>query len=131
MIICQTFFSRCSNCPASKTLRRSNKVSPNGAFNINLKSVHVACQESGYTGFKKIFSSLNLPQPVTRKQLNNLLKPAEASANRALSSSKNVTRKLVLLIQKENPGSVTMLELPEKIARCSSQCGWYIAKTWP
>ena len=34
MIICQTFFSRCSNCPASKTLRRSSKVSPNGAFNI-------------------------------------------------------------------------------------------------
>ena len=113
MIICQTFFFIFFNCPASKTLRRSSKVSPNGAFNINLKSVHVACQESGYADFKKIFSSLNLPQPVTRKPFNNLLKPAEASADRALSSSKNVTRKLILLIQIENPGSVTMLELPD------------------
>ena len=59
--LCQTFFSKCSNCSASKTFRSSNKVSPNGAFDINLKSVHAACQGSGYAGFKKICSSLDLP----------------------------------------------------------------------
>ena len=52
--LCQTFCSKCSNCSASKTFRSSNKVSPNGAFDINLKSVHAACQDSGYAGFKKI-----------------------------------------------------------------------------
>ena len=41
--LCQTFFSKCSNCLASKTFRSSNKVSPNGAFDINLKSVHPVC----------------------------------------------------------------------------------------
>ena len=113
--LCQTFFSKCSNCSASKTFRSSNKVSPNGAFDINLKSVHAACQGSGYAGFKKICSSLDLPQPVTKKPFNNLLKKtAEASANRALSSSKNAARKLILLMQKENPESVTMLELLDK-----------------
>ena len=105
--LCQTFFSNCSNCSASKAFRGSNKVSPNGAFDINLKSVHAACQGSGYAGFKKIGSSLDLPQPVTKKPFNNLLKKtAEASANRALSSSKNAARKLILLMQKENPESV-------------------------
>ena len=52
--LCQTFCSKCGNCSASKTFRSSNKVSPNGAFDINLKSVHAACQDSGYAGFKKI-----------------------------------------------------------------------------
>ena len=59
--LCQTFFSKCSNCSASKTFRSSNKVSPNGAFDINLKSVHVAFLGSGYAGFKNICSSLDLP----------------------------------------------------------------------
>ena len=73
------------------------------------------CKGSGYAGFKKICSSLDLPQPVTKKPFNNLLKKAaEASANRALSSSKNAARKLILLMQKENPESVTMLELLDK-----------------
>ena len=53
---------------------------------------------------------------MTKKPFNNLLKKtAEASANRALFSSKNAARKLILLMQKENPESVTMLlELPDK-----------------
>ena len=52
---------------------------------------------------------------MTKKPFDNLLKKtAEASANRALSSSKNAARKLILLMQKENPESVTMLELPDK-----------------
>ena len=52
---------------------------------------------------------------MTKKPFNNLLKKTvEASANRALSSSKNGTQKLILLIQKENSESVTMLELPDK-----------------
>ena len=59
--LCQTFFSKCSNCSASKTFRSSNKVSLNGAFDINLKSVHVAFLGSGYAGFKNICSSLDLP----------------------------------------------------------------------
>ena len=52
---------------------------------------------------------------MTKKPFNNLLKKtAEASANRALFSSKNAARKLILLMQKENPESVTMLELLDK-----------------
>ena len=54
-------------------------------------------------------------QPVTKKPFTNLLKqPAEASGNRISTSSKNVARKLILLMQIGNPESVTMLELPDK-----------------
>ena len=65
---------------------------------------------------------------MTKKPFNNLLKKtAEASANRALSSSKNAARKLILLMQKENPESVTMLELPDKkIVADAEQLVWTV-----
>ena len=65
---------------------------------------------------------------MTKKPFNNLLKKtAEASANRALFSSKNAARKLILLMQKENPESVTMLELPDKkIVADAEQLVWTV-----
>ena len=129
------FFQSAATVQLAKRLAiSSNKVSPNGAFDINLKSAHAACQGSGNAGFKKMCSSLDLPQPVTKKPFNNLTKKtAEKSANLALSSSKNAARKLIVLMQKENSESVTMLELPDKkiVADVAVIVERYMAKTWP
>ena len=50
-----TVFSKRSNCSASKIFISSAQVSSNRVFDINLKSVHAACNGSGYTGFKRLF----------------------------------------------------------------------------
>ena len=54
--LCQTVFSKRSNCSASKIFISSAKVSSYRAFDINLKSVHAACKGSGY---------LSLHQPIS------------------------------------------------------------------
>ena len=53
--LCQIVFSKRSNCSASKIFISSAQVSSNRVFDINLKSVHAACNGSGYTGFKRLF----------------------------------------------------------------------------
>ena len=106
--LAQIVFTKCSYC-AHVVEVCSSSTDGNCAYDTNIKSVHAACHGMGYAGLKKVSASLDLPEPVSKKPLNNICKNlSKASFENAATYMKNLGDKLFNSIQQEDPENIEL-----------------------
>lgn len=112
----QTLYTKCMNCSHTVYMETSTRkeLQP---YDVNIKSAHAAVQGMGYAGLKKVCTSLDLPEPVSKKPFNNICKTLAAAAlDKALSSMTHAAERLFVLIEEENPDKIITLQDGRKVA---------------
>ena len=109
--LAQVVYTICKSCLHKVSMKTSSKVGRK-PYDVN-----AAVQGMGYAGLKKVCTSLDLPEPVSKKPFNNMCKQLAATVlDKALSSMSRAADRLFKLIEKETEDQIVTLPDGKKVA---------------